>query len=327
MICDISLGIPTYNRSPALLDYLKKVEGSSILSSMKLIISNNDSTDDTEQVVLSSGLNNVKYYKQATNVGAQKNLLALFDLCDTKYIIISSDEDPIVEDVLGVFLDFLAENEPVFVSPILKTREGVIRGNEKSRLISISDFQYAAGAMSGLVFEVAEARRVVSEFRHLLEDPDQQWAHTLVAIKLMIDFPGRCWYWGNQLNEPRFYLPGGFIQGHIPLCASLSHFVSTSNCLHAFEVNCEGDKLDRSRVATRAHRVALGQWIRKGIRRIDDPSDWQVGKELINVGLELLLTSRSQAVKYFVTLVVRTFRSVLRRCRKMFMLISSDPTK
>lgn len=94
----LSITIPTYNRSQYLSDNLNRLnqELRGIeLSCVEIIVSDNASIDDTENIVrkaINDGLP-LHYVKNAENIGSDENFAQCFNLARGKYVLIMGDDD------------------------------------------------------------------------------------------------------------------------------------------------------------------------------------------------------------------------------------------
>lgn len=87
----LTIGIPTYNRSAYLRTSLASALGQTS-SEVKIIVSDNASTDDTEAVVGEFG-GRIRYERTGTNLGPMNNFIRLLELCDTEYFSWLQDDD------------------------------------------------------------------------------------------------------------------------------------------------------------------------------------------------------------------------------------------
>ncbi len=112
----LSICIPTWNRSKFLTmslenfqDQLKNVDCSEI----ELFISDNCSDDDTSLVVekfISSGLP-IKYSRNETNIGADRNFLKCMQWASGKYIWLLGDDDILIPETVGYVLDLIRNKD------------------------------------------------------------------------------------------------------------------------------------------------------------------------------------------------------------------------
>ena len=110
----LTLAIPTYNRAGCLKELLS-VLADQLKDEMRveLIISDNASPDETPSVVqdfVSRGLQ-VRYIRNAQNVGPDANFLQCFEQACGKYVWIFSDDDFIVPGGLAKILTYCATAE------------------------------------------------------------------------------------------------------------------------------------------------------------------------------------------------------------------------
>jgi len=110
----LTLAIPTYNRAGCLKELLS-VLADQLKDEMRveLIISDNCSPDETPSVVqdfVSRGLQ-VRYIRNAQNVGPDANFLQCFEQARGKYVWIFSDDDFIVPGGLAKILTYCATAE------------------------------------------------------------------------------------------------------------------------------------------------------------------------------------------------------------------------
>lgn len=90
----LSICIPTYNRAHVLKDCLKSlVQADSFSDEVEIIISDNCSTDETQQVVdfFAKDYPNIKYFKNDTNIGLSRNLLCVLERGTGIYLKLSND--------------------------------------------------------------------------------------------------------------------------------------------------------------------------------------------------------------------------------------------
>jgi glycosyltransferase involved in cell wall biosynthesis len=95
----LTVVIPTFNRSTLLVRALESCLQQKE-ADFKIIVSDNASTDDTAEVV--NGFladDRVCYHRQSSNIGAIRNISnAVWNLVDTRYFVIVSDDDYFIDD-------------------------------------------------------------------------------------------------------------------------------------------------------------------------------------------------------------------------------------
>ena len=108
----ISICIPTYNREDYLKTTLKSIvtqEGFS--DRCEIVISDNCSTDNTAEMVAEfiSQYRNIRYYRNETNIGADRNFINVMNLARGKYIKLHGDKVCFYESGLTRLIGYLEE--------------------------------------------------------------------------------------------------------------------------------------------------------------------------------------------------------------------------
>jgi len=118
----LTLAIPTYNRSANLALLLGMIAPQlAELPQIELIVSDNASPDDTEQVMrqfLAEGLQ-CRYIRNATNIQADPNFLQCYAKATGKYVWIFGDDDVIFPGALAHIVRYLQQEEAdiVYLQP------------------------------------------------------------------------------------------------------------------------------------------------------------------------------------------------------------------
>lgn len=104
----LSITIPTYKRAFWLKLCLEQVlpQVKAHLDEVELIISDNCSPDNTEDVVkgfLDSGFK-FQYVKNSTNIGSDANIAQCFNLAKGRYVLILGDDDLFIDDTISRLL-------------------------------------------------------------------------------------------------------------------------------------------------------------------------------------------------------------------------------
>lgn len=111
----LTISIPTYNRSSFLEQNLKQLSkvADGLWDEIELIVSDNASTDNTQDVVEKAILRGVpvKYVRNTENIGSDLNIAQAFNLATGKYVVIMGDDDLFVEGALSILLDHLRKSD------------------------------------------------------------------------------------------------------------------------------------------------------------------------------------------------------------------------
>lgn len=98
----LTIAIPTFNRALYLdqtLCQLQKEISEFCIQNVEVIVSDNASPDNTEEVVnhvISSGLT-IRYIKNSENIGSDANIAQCFNLANGSYVLILGDDDLFVD--------------------------------------------------------------------------------------------------------------------------------------------------------------------------------------------------------------------------------------
>ena len=110
----LSICIPTYNRSDKLNLSLQILLPLAKKYSFRVVISDNNSEDDTEEIVGFYLKNNpaLSYFRNDYNIGADANFERALKLSKSKFSWLLGDDDIICEKHLSCILNIIIEHEP-----------------------------------------------------------------------------------------------------------------------------------------------------------------------------------------------------------------------
>ncbi len=112
----LTVAIPTFNRAKLLdkcLEAMLSQISDDIKGSIELIVSDNDSKDNTTEIVnkyINKGFA-INYYKNSENIGADRNIAACFLKAKAKYVWVFSDDDFILPGYLKLIFDLLKSDD------------------------------------------------------------------------------------------------------------------------------------------------------------------------------------------------------------------------
>ncbi|MCI9008304.1 MAG: glycosyltransferase family 2 protein [Lachnospiraceae bacterium] len=138
----LTIAIPTYNRAEKLIQCLQRVITYSQNKSIEIIISDNASSDNTQEYMkyVKMTYSNIKYFRNDKNLGFDGNFLNCFEKASGEYVWLLSDDDFILPNAIESILYILAKN-PICIhlnSSTLKStdpiRFGMSRFEEKGYL-------------------------------------------------------------------------------------------------------------------------------------------------------------------------------------------------
>lgn len=109
---DLEIFVLTYNRSDLLKQTLVSICNQTE-KGFRIIVLDNNSTDNTSDVVNSFKKFNVELNKSTKNIGGIKNLIRAKKLASRKYVMVFHDDDLMHPDYIKVALSFISNNPGV----------------------------------------------------------------------------------------------------------------------------------------------------------------------------------------------------------------------
>lgn len=159
----VSICIPTYNRARDLeicLNSIVKQIGCD--GGFQIIVSDNASTDDTQNVAnrFKAIYPNLKYYKNKSNIGGDRNILESIKLAEGEYVFLHGDDDFYKEGTLPVIYNIINQNRHISLFFL-----NVLGGSGQVRFSGgldnyLKDTSIYAGFISSVIFKKSEFDRV-----------------------------------------------------------------------------------------------------------------------------------------------------------------------
>jgi glycosyltransferase involved in cell wall biosynthesis len=110
----LTIAIPTYNRAAKLQAQLDRLVPQ-LTPEVRCCIYDNASTDETQQVVEKYVSQGISYHRSPYNVGAALNFFRCFQECQTEWLWILSDDDPISSHAVANLLAILHNSAYDFI--------------------------------------------------------------------------------------------------------------------------------------------------------------------------------------------------------------------
>jgi glycosyltransferase involved in cell wall biosynthesis len=166
----IEILIPTYNREQDLVENIlcldKLVKNEGLQGKFRLIVSNNASTDNTEQeleTIKSKISLEIVVYKQDHNIGLEKNAVFTLENATADYVMFLGDDDYLPEGYLSKVAEIVNKNEIGVIIPrfVGLYSDGTIKGGrqdfnmreKQASFMSVLDLSEYGHQLSGLVFK------------------------------------------------------------------------------------------------------------------------------------------------------------------------------
>lgn len=205
----IGIGIPTYDRGNLLKELLDSLIEQVSEFNIPIFISDNNSSDDTEQIVKKFNLryNNITYNKNNTNLGVYGNILQVIKMMNTEYIWLIGDDDKLKDGSLREVMrlisekhDFIVLNSKVFDREFKKIRwnriidcsgDRIYQNGEHNELIS--DLRKASyfGFISSMIIKRILIDKIILKFDgndFLLEG--NIWLPTMMYYEAIVGHSG-----------------------------------------------------------------------------------------------------------------------------------------
>lgn len=191
MSLNLTLAVTSYNRAHILDNWLKN---NANLGYPVLII-DNGSVDNTFEVAQKY---KVKVIRNEYSRGFYDGWTSLFEHCETRFLVVLSDEDDFVPS------NMIDMDDSVFISTRFR-HDDVTRGNKSGR-IQPHELFLSSFYISGLVYETAPSLTAVQTFKPLADNFYwQTYPQTAMLLLLLAERPG---YWDcNEICVLRERVP------------------------------------------------------------------------------------------------------------------------
>lgn len=100
----LTIAIPTYNRPDQIRNQVLSLNPQ-ITDEVKLFVLDNSSDTPVESLFAPGEVTNVSFLRNKVNIGADANIAKCFDLCDTKWLLVLGDDDPMENFAVQTMLD------------------------------------------------------------------------------------------------------------------------------------------------------------------------------------------------------------------------------
>jgi acetyltransferase-like isoleucine patch superfamily enzyme len=138
----LSICIPTFNRSSLLNKCIESiVTQEEFNNQVEIVISDNCSQDNTKEVVqgYQAKYSNIKYYRNETNIGADKNILKVLSLGHGEYLKLSNDYSILKEGSIKLIIDIILTYQSN-KSVIFFSNKNIVTQNDITECQNIDQF-------------------------------------------------------------------------------------------------------------------------------------------------------------------------------------------
>ena len=291
----LTIAYPTYNRSKAVTYNLKKLFSHNLPKCIKVLVIDNCSSDKTfEKLSHLKKIHNFNLIKNRKNIGGVENIIKLFLSSKTDYILICSDEDEVLIENINHVLSFLNKRKPKFVSGQIIKKGKISRGSRFIRKLKKFEFGPASYYMSGLIFRLNDAKKIIKDINPFLQKIGCDYPHTMIAANL--GFYQESWYIDKPLTKKNFQLRGYYgarkpfsFAGRCSQFMIFDQYYSKMTLKHKSKSSYYKDLLEN-------HRKGIFFWIINGL--INEKQDLVKFKYLNPIALSKFFIKRNLN-KYF----------------------------
>jgi glycosyltransferase involved in cell wall biosynthesis len=199
----LTISIPTWNRASLLQKLLSQVTQEiselKLDADIELLISNNDSSDTTEEVVkgLMGKYNFITYNRNETNIGGKSNVLKSMQLAGTPYVMFFGDDDNFSVERLIPVIDGLKRNSNIGV--LLDTSFSKFQYEEEQKIIDASElarnFFWYMGNAGCFIMRTEYLKRYLTEYGY--DFFNECWPQTQLMLTGLCNNKGHCVVAGN----------------------------------------------------------------------------------------------------------------------------------
>lgn len=206
----ITIAIPTYNRREAVVNSIEKCISFPVDFPFKILVVDNCSDDGTFNELVSrfSDLDYFRVIRNHQNLGFYGNIIKIFDLVDTEYVIFCSDEDYICSNELDYLQIFLQEYKPFLVSTqvyLQDTDSDLYQGNEVIEKIPYKEVRVSTNYMSGVVMRVEECK-ANAKYLDAHKKNNFVFLYPVPAMSLILAVNGDSYWYNKVLTRKSFSL-------------------------------------------------------------------------------------------------------------------------
>lgn len=208
----LTIGIPTYNRIEAIKYNIKRLIEEGLPNNIEILILDNNSEDNTYNYLKEkySNLNNFIVVKNSNNIGYGRNFLKLFEKIDSKYILVTSDEDIVIVKKLDEYLDFLDKFDPDLAVPkvILDRGNGLklYRGENSIKKIEPMNIVKSTRYISGLTYKISGNEEKIRYLNSKIGKYQFLQIYPQTVLAILLGNMGRLFYYNQEITKKEFHL-------------------------------------------------------------------------------------------------------------------------
>lgn len=202
----LTICVPTYSRRSCIEKRLHNYVALSRLKQVNILIADNFSMDGTFEYLKDAfkNIKNVSVIQHHKNIGAALSIIKFFDIVETDYLMICSDEDEVITENIRIYLEFLTTEKPHYVRGNYFKPDGSLKRRCADGMIeelSSKNISIYSTYLSGLIFKTKSCKRYIGPLKKKIE-----------ISKYTLFFPHQ---------ELLFWLWGKYDQGFYYICTPI----------------------------------------------------------------------------------------------------------
>lgn len=170
----LTICVPTYSRRRCIEKRVNNYLALSRLEQINILIADNFSTDGTFEYLKDTfkDLKNASVIQNQKNIGAARNIIQFFDIVETDYLMICSDEDEVITENILIYLEFLATEKPHYVRGNYLKPDGSLKRRCADGVIeelSLKNISIYSTYLSGLIFNTKSCKKYIGLLKNKIK--------------------------------------------------------------------------------------------------------------------------------------------------------------
>ena len=157
----LTIGIPSYRRPAEVAALVGDMLAGGVGEVAQILVID-DGPDRDVQAALAPFADRIALHVHEANRGYAATFADLFALCDTRWLMVTADDDTPDPDEIRRTAELLRAHPVDFASTLFPDRHGAIyRGRQSTAAISLGEIRWASGHAPGLIYRVETARKLL----------------------------------------------------------------------------------------------------------------------------------------------------------------------
>jgi len=177
----LTVAIPTFNRAAKLQKQLERVL-SQVTPEVQVSVYDNASPDETREIVEKFNHPNLSYSRSQNNTGGHHNFFRCYEGCQTEWLWILSDDDPITETAIADLLKLIKDCPYEVIStstPAWRHLSDMVIDDISQ--LNAHEFD-TFGWISGNIYRMPVFRPLLWHFNTSMSTPEP---HVIIVLKLL----------------------------------------------------------------------------------------------------------------------------------------------